>query len=666
MNPDDLTAASALNEEGNQLLHAGHVDAAESRYRSAIDRCPTVYKPHANLGNIALRRGRIPEAVEHLRRAVALEPGAFRAQANLGAALASLGHLEEAEAAFRASIAARPDEPRTLVGLTRLLLARGRSDEAVVSARRATELDPTSADAFGELGLSLLARRQPAEAIMALRHAIDLDPRTADRHLALGAAHLRQMELDEAAEAFSRAIDLAPSMAEAHANLASVRLGQGEVDAAVALLERVVQMQPRLHDAHSNLLYAMLYRSRQSPDEIFEAHRAWDRAHALGLSAAPVARSLEDPDPERPIRVGYLSPDFRNHSVARFFEPLLTHRDRRSFSVTCLSNVAREDEVTARLRARADAWISVRGLSDEVVAERIAAERIDVLVDLAGHTGDGRLLVFARRPAPVQVTYLGYPHSTGLRAMDHRLVDPWVDPPGDADARCSETLVRLPESAWCYTPGEEIEPSMTPPSIARGYITFGSFNLYAKVSPESLRAWGEILRAVPRSRLLMKAKPLVNPGVARRARALLRAEGIDDARVDLRGWEPGRDDHLRLFDEVDVALDTFPYHGTTTTCDALWMGVPVVVRAGDAHVSRVGCSLLRSVGLEDLVARSHEEYVRRAIDLARDLPRLTSLRGSLRDRMRASALGDPQRFVPAFEEALRSMWRAYCARVSPR
>lgn len=530
------------------------------------------------------------------------------------------------------------------------------------AARRATELDPSLAEAHCELGLALLDTGARAAAIESLRRAVSLDPRRAALHLALGTAQFRQALLDDAAASFRAALERDPASPEAHASLANVLLQQGEVEPAVAALERALSLAPDLYAARSNLLFALHYRDARSPDAVFEAHRTWARVHADPVSAHPVARPASRLDPDRPLRVGYVSADLRNHSVARFFEPLLTHRERRAFSVTCFSNVAREDDVTQRLRALSDAWIHVRGMSDEDLAARIASERIDVLVDLGGHSGDGRLLVFARRPAPVQVTYLGYPNTTGLSQMDARITDAWADPPGDADRLCSEALVRLPECAWCYTPGEDAAPMPDPPARRNGFVTFGSFNNYTKVGPEVLAAWARILLGTPGSRLLLKAKSLADATVARRVRATLRAAGIADDRVDVRGWEPGRGEHLRLFDALDVSLDTFPYHGTTTTCDALWMGVPVVVRAGQTHASRVGRSLLHAVGLDELVHSTVDAYVACATALARDIDRLTLLRRSLRGRMLASPLGDPRRFVPDYELALRALWRSHCAR----
>ena len=365
------------------------------------------------------------------------------------------------------------------------------------------------------------------------------------------------------------------------------------------------------------------------------------------------------PRPKARLRVGYVSADLRDHSVARFVEPIFASFDREAFDVVAYASVARADRVTEHLRSLVTEWRDVRGLSDADLAERIRQDGIDILVDLGGHSADGRLGAFARRPAPVQVTYLGYPNTTGLAAVDYRLTDARADPPGDADALCVEKLVRLPECAWCYAPGDGAEDA-PPPFEAAGQITFGAFNDLSKVRPDVMALWAEILREVPGARLLIKAKSLQDPALAREVRAFFGRRGIDEARIEARGWTRDRAQHLALHAKVDVGLDTSPYHGTTTTCDALWMGVPVITLAGETHVSRVGVSLLAAVGLSDLVARSPEEYVALAVRLAGDRARLGELRRTLRGRVVGSRLGGARAFARALEEAYRAMWRERC------
>jgi predicted O-linked N-acetylglucosamine transferase (SPINDLY family) len=341
--------------------------------------------------------------------------------------------------------------------------------------------------------------------------------------------------------------------------------------------------------------------------------------------------------------------------------PFLEHHDRERFELFAYAQVAAPDEWTERARRQVDHWRSLVNVPDAAAADLIRGDEIDILVDLAGHTDGNRLLVFAHKPAPVQATYLGYPGTTGLSAMDHRFTDALADPPGMTEAHHSERLVRLPECAWCYRPDTETPPGPSP-AMLRGYVTFGSFNNLSKVNERMLRVWSRILQAVPGSRLLLKSAGFISTEARRRTRETLMAgTGISGDRLDIRGPEDSHESHMELYREMDIALDTFPYHGTTTTCEALWMGVPVVTLAGQTHVSRVGVSLLTHAGLPELVAGSEDGYVRIAVELAGDAGRLSNHRAGFRDRMRASRLMDEQPFSRGLEASLRRMWTSWVA-----
>jgi protein O-GlcNAc transferase len=322
----------------------------------------------------------------------------------------------------------------------------------------------------------------------------------------------------------------------------------------------------------------------------------------------------------------------------------------------------KSDWMTERLRACADGWQNVVGWTDERVADKIREDKIDILVDLAGHTAGNRLRVFARKPAPVQVSYLGYPGSTGLSEMDYRLTDSFADPPGKTESLHSEKLWRLPVCNWCFS-GFDDSPAVGPLPAEAGSICFGTFNNFAKASPAVMDLWAAILTAMPSSRLIIKSQGLGERGVSERIHQLFESRGVQADRLEIRGHEPNPVSHLDAYNQMDIALDTFPYHGTTTTCEALWMGVPVITLAGQTHVSRVGVSLLNSVGLPELIAQSPEEYVSIAIRLAKDLPRLAELHRTLRQRMQASPLMDAPRFAGDIEAAYRQMWQNWCATV---
>jgi predicted O-linked N-acetylglucosamine transferase (SPINDLY family) len=367
------------------------------------------------------------------------------------------------------------------------------------------------------------------------------------------------------------------------------------------------------------------------------------------------------PDPERRLRVGYVSPDFREHSVSAFLDPVIAGHDRRWFEVFCYAEVVRPDDTTARFRGLSDGWCSTLGMTDGAVAGRIRDDGIDILVDLAGHTAGNRLRVFAERPAPVQVTWLGYPNTTGLSAMDYRLSDAVADPAGEADALHSETLVRLANGFLCFAPPADAPEVGETPALATGQVTFGSFNNLAKVTPDVVEAWADILNRIPNSRLVLKSRPLADEKTRERYLEMFGAHGVDPGRVELCSWIASKSGHLGAYERLDIGLDPFPYNGTTTTCEALWMGVPVVTLGGDRHAGRVGASILARVGLAGLVAETKADYVEQAVALAGDLDRLSALRGGLRSRMEKSPLCDAGGFARDIEAAYREMWRRVCA-----
>jgi protein O-GlcNAc transferase len=373
-----------------------------------------------------------------------------------------------------------------------------------------------------------------------------------------------------------------------------------------------------------------------------------------------------EPHPERPLRVGYVSPDFRQHASNSYSLPLLTGHDRRLFDIFLYAEVPQPDAVSDNLRSLASHWRSTVGLSDAAVRQRVHDDQIDILVDLAGHTDHTRIAAFAVKPAPVTVTWLGYPNTTGLPTMDYRLTDALADPPGETDHLHTEALVRLPHCFLCYQPPAEAPPVAPTPALSRGTITFGSFNNLEKVTTEVIETWAAVLRSVPRSRLLLKGWILADPVLRQRINDRFAALGIDAGRLDLRRLIPGIGPHLALYREIDIGLDPFPYNGTTTTCEALWMGVPVVSLIGDSHAARVGLSLLSSVGLQRLVAHDRDAYVTIAAGLAKDLAALEPMRQGMRSQLQKSPLMDAPRFARDVESAYRVMWRSWCARRSKR
>ncbi|MBK8161707.1 MAG: glycosyltransferase [Gammaproteobacteria bacterium] len=461
--------------------------------------------------------------------------------------------------------------------------------------------------------------------------------------------------------ACERAIELRPEYAEAYVNLANSCNRPGGLDQAAAAIRRALELEPDFAAAHSALLVTLQYMGDVTPEQSFAEHRRFAaRFEAPLKSGWRPHRNARDP--ERRLKIGYLSPDFRRHSVAWFIEPVLTAHDRTRVEIFGYYNHHRQDEVTARLAASADHWRPCHDLGDVQLAERIRADGIDILVDLAGHTNENRLPALARKPAPVQVTWLGYPATTGLDAVDYRLCTNDTDPPGQ-EAWHSEVLYRLPRSLWCYRPPAE-RPATTPAARAarRDAITFGSLNNPAKITPERIALWAEILRAVPGSRLVM-TNILAGP-VSEDIRALFTGCGIAAERLRFPGRLPASG-YWKLLEEIDIALDPFPYTGTTTTCETLWTGVPVVTQAGTSSAARAGYALLKAVGLETLAAASDVEYVRIATGLAQDTARLDALRAELPARFAASPLRDEAGFTRDLEAAYRDMWHRWCRAGTP-
>ena len=490
---------------------------------------------------------------------------------------------------------------------------------------------------------------------MAYRRALALQPGVATTHISLGSVLLKQGQLSAAEAEIRSAIEFDPANAIAYNNLGNALKEQGKLDDAITAYRQALELDAGIPEIRSNLLLSLNNHPGYDAETVFREHRIWAEQYARDLPA-PAQPGPNRPDPDRRLRIGYVSPDFRAHSVAYFAEALLEAHDRTAMHVVCYCNAIRRDDTTARLRGLADDWHDITGMGDEAVADRIRGDRIDILVDLAGHTANNRLMVFARKPAPVQVSYIGYCNTTGIPAMDYRITDALADPEGQ-DALYTEELVRLPRCFLCYTP-PEAGPGVEPlPAARAGQVTFGSFNHLSKVTSEVIEVWSRILAAVPNARLLLKSKSPNDGTTRRRFVEMFVANGIAEDRVSVIGPIPSSAGHLSVYGTVDIALDPFPYNGTTTTCEALWMGVPVITLAGRAHAGRVGASLLAAVGLDELVAHTPKEYVALATGLAGDLDRLAALRAGLRPRMATSPLCDKADYARAVDISTRGAMR---------
>jgi protein O-GlcNAc transferase len=653
--PDHARAYSNL---GVALKSQGKLDEAIVAYCKAIGIKPDYADAHSNLGNALMDQEKFEEAVTAYRQAIRLKPDTARTYFDLAIALTDQGELDEAIEAYRQAIGIKPDYAEAYFNLGNVLKGHGKLDEAVAAYRQATTIRMDFAEAHANLGNTFVDLGKLDDAVAAYRQAIDINPNNAEAYYNLGNALKDRGELDEAVAKYRQALVLKPDYAEAHCNLAIVLMDQSKIDLAVAEYRRAISLKPDYADAHSNLLFCLNYADAISSEEVYREAVCWNERYAFRYRP-PDASYYNERSPDRRLRIGYVSPDFRAHSVAYFLEPLLKGHDRAAVEVFCYAEVARPDTVTAQLQGLADHWLMTVGLSDDELAERIRVDGIDILVDLAGHTAHNRLLVFARKPAPVQVTWLGYPNTTGLKAIDYRLVDAVTDPAGNADACASETLVRLAGGFLCYAGSKDAPEPADPPCLRTGTVTFGSFNNPAKASTATFDAWARLLTRLPEARLLLKGKSFADATTRALFIARLGERGVASQRVELVAWAPSSVAHLTLYDRIDIALDPFPYNGTTTTCEALWMGVPVVTLRGDRHAGRVGASLLSYSGLTDWIAGSVEDYVEIAVALAGNPGHLLDLRRSLRPRLAASPLCDNKAFASHIEAAFRTMWQRW-------
>jgi len=523
--------------------------------------------------------------------------------------------------------------------------------------RQILERDPDHPEALFHLGTLAEAARRFDAACERYQQALSIRPHWFEPRFCLGNALRSLGRFESAIGAMELASRLNPDSVGARVNLAMLLCESGHIREAEGIFRDLAAGNgDDARDAHDNLLLTLSYREDLTPQQCYAEHRRWAERHADPITAAavPPARPA---DPERPLNVGYVSPDFRLHPVAMFLLPLLAHHDRERYRIHCYATRANGDGTTVRLRAAADDWRNITALSDDEAARVIRDDGIDVLVDLAGHTGWNRLLLFARRPAPVQIGWLGYLNTTGMQAIDARLTDGVATPPG-FDAYHSERVVRLPCCQWCFQPIMEA-PEVAPPPLRRDrWVTFGSFHNLAKLGPGVIGLWSRLLKQIPHSRLLVMAKGLADGGHDLLDR--FAAEGVAADRVVLRNAVPYRE-YLATYREVDIALDAFPYSGGTTTCEALWMGVPVVTWTCPTVTGRGAASILAAAGLPELIADSPETFLSVAGTLAADRPRLEQLRTTLRARLQASALMDARRFAGDLEGAFRELWRAWCA-----
>ncbi len=641
---------------GEALRALGELDRAIVAYRQAIALRPNHPHAHNNLGLALQAQGKFIEAAATFRQALALRPNA-ETLCNLGNALRESANLEEAIAAYRQAVALEPNFAEAYNNLGAALRQQGRHVDAIDALKRAHMLDPDYAEACYNLAVTLEEQEQWSEAIDFYRHALSLNPELEEAHYRLGRLLHELRRYDEALAAYRRALALKPDDADTFTLLGSVLYRRGEHDAAITALRKALSLDPDHSRAHSTLILVMQYHPNIGLESLFGETRGWNAQHAAPLQGE--WRPHDNiPDPRRRLRLGYVSADFCAHPVGFFLAPVMTRRNRDQFEVFCYSSTPRADELTARFRAEADHWRESMRLSDAELAEQIRDDRIDILVDLSGHTGGHRLLTFARKPAPVQLTAGGHNSTTGLDAIDYLIADRFHAPKG-AERYFSEALIRMPHDYICYGPPSDAPAAAEAPLRRRGYVTFGCYNNLAKLNPQVVALWAEVLRALPSSRLRLQTFGLNDAGTAAQVKEMFTNCGITAARLELAGQKPHKQ-LLAAYGEIDIALDPFPYSGGLTTCEALWMGVPVVTLTGQAFCGRHSTSHLHNAGLPELVAATAEDYVRLAVTLAQNTEHLLTLRAGLRAQMAASPLCDAERYTRDLEAAYRGIWEKYC------
>ena len=648
----------ALHMAGVIARKNGKYDLAASFIKNAIKIAPEKSAYHISFGSVLLNLKRRDEAVSSYKNALALNLDNADLLNNLGNRFKSLGEPDKAASCYRNAVKIKPDYAEVYYNLGLLLAEQGKHEEAVLNFRTALEIKPDFSDAYIGIGNTLNSQSMPKEAVLWFRKGINLQPNNVAAYNNMGSALHNQDQLDEAVACYGKALEIDPEVAATLNNMGLVLQDQGRLKEAGEYFHRALKIDPNLVKAYSNFLLSLLYDSEYDLDYIFAEHKKWNDFFGHS-SMKKSAQYINSPKQDRRLRIGYVSPDFRNHSCAWFIEPLLEFHNRDKVEIFCYGEIKNEDNVTERIKKLSNSWYCTQGISDREVAKQICSDGIDILVDLAGHTKGNRLPIFALKPAPVQMTWLGYNFTTGLEAMDYRLSDNWLTPL-EGTERFSERLYNLPRCSLAYKPpGKTPEPA-EPAFESNGHITFGSFNTLSKVSSRTIALWARVLKEIPGSKLVLKARQSRDFGSKERILRLFNEQRISDNRVVFKDYASSTFEHLAHYREIDLALDTFPYNGTTTTCEALWMGVPVVTLTGNHTVSRWGLSLVAAVGLEELSARSEDEYCATIKSLVCSQQRLKALKMGMRDRLISSPLLDARGFTDAVEEAFGTMWKRLC------
>lgn len=629
---EDDQYADALHLYGCLKSDQGRLDEAAVLIKRAVSCNGQAYPYHYNLANLLSKQGKLNEAVHHFREAIRIKPDYGIAHNNYGLTLARIGDLAKAKVCYRNAI----------------------------------KLQPDIAEPYYNMGLLLKDEGDLVGAISKYRDAIRLHPQHADAYYSLGNALFESLDFEEAILAYKSACQISPKNSKIHNNFGNALMKLGRLEEAIDHFREVLKLDPNDLLAHSNLITAK-FMGFLDPIESYNECRRWEQMHAESMQHEPLSHP-NVLDPNRKLRIGYVSPDFRRHPVAYFIETVFSNHDDKHHEIFAYYNYHIDDAITVRMQGYCKQWRNISALDDNQAAELIRKDEIDILIDLAGHTANNALMVFARKPAPIQITWLGYPHSTGLKAIDYRFTDNFADPAGLTEHLNSEELYRLPDVFCSYSPcasqPEKIDDALfdviETPALKNGYITYGCMNSLSKITPHVIRLWSKLLHADQASKLLLETEGLDSHSMQQRIEHEFACNGVSKERLCLIGRK--QEQQYILYHQIDIALDPFPCNGGTTSLDALWMGVPLISLAGNNFVSRMGVSFLTNLGLKELIAFTEEEYINLAISLGSDVEKLNCMRLSMRQKMQNSPLMQTKKFTHSLESAYRNMWKIYVSK----
>jgi len=652
----------AVHGIGLGLHNLGNTDEAIYYIRKAIELNPEYFSAYNNLGNMLRESGDFIGALSSFQEAERLQPGSVMILANIGGVLIKLARIDEALTCFARALELEPEYADALYGKALCLHKKGSNEQARDTYLKVLAVDPAHTDALYALASLEVEMDLPRDAHQHFLQLLHLKPDMYDANLALANFLTEQTKSnidwarDDALYYYEKASELNPEEEANYITIGNMYVERGNVDDALQSFRKALSINPGHAIARSCLLMSSQYHPSPSMEDLYNESISWPQYCTLDIPRT--TRHDNDADPDRPLKIGYVSADFRMHPVGFHLVPAIYHHDPDKFEIFCYSNNSENDVLTKRLKSYAENWREIKELSDAEAHEMIRKDGIDILIDLSGHTGGNRLQLFARKPAPVQATWIGYFFSTGLTEIDYIIMDDTAVLPGE-ESCFSEKVIRMPQTRFCYEPPPFAGDVASSPCIRNGYVTFGSFNNLAKVTEEVIELWAKVLLSVPDAKLILKSKQMGSESVKSRIFKQFESLGVNRDRLILRGVSP-HIDMLAEYGDMDIALDPFPFNGGMTSCEALWMGVPVLTLNGYRPIARQTAGFLKAIGLEEFIAGNKYDYCEFATKLSKDLAKLAEIRQGLRGRMKSSLLCDGKRFTANLEAAYREMWRKWC------